>query len=241
MVELETKQAVGSGKRRKRGGGLRITSRDLEIISWLGRVRFASREQVARRFGLGRSQCFHRLAQLRKAGFLDERALIVGPVPSIVFATRRGLTAAGSPLSAADLDGRSFRHDSALVDLTIDHEQGGARVLTDRELRSLARRPDAEPERYAVSALGPNARRRQHFPDLIVEADGRRLAVELEVAEKTISRLRAILSAYRSARQIDSVLYLATTQVVVTRIDRLIAELGMGDLAEVRLYEGADR
>lgn len=230
MVELENKQGGVGAKRRRRGGGVRITSRDLEIVGWLGRVRFASRDQVARRFGLGRSQCFHRLAQLRKAGFLDERALIVGPVPSIVFATRRGLSAAGSPLSAADLDGRSFRHDSALVDLTIDYEQTGAQVLTD-----------SEPERYAVEALGPNARRRQQFPDLIVESDGRRLAVELEVAEKTISRLRGILSAYRGASQVDSVLYLTTTQVVVTRIDRLIAELGMGDLAEVRLYEGADR
>lgn len=234
VIELSQKTGSRSRSRRGQGGGLRITSRDLEIVSWLGRVRFATRDQIARRFDLGRSQGFHRIAQLRKAGFVDERPLIVGPAPSIVFATRRGLIAAGSDLRPADLDGRSLQHDGALVDLAIDYEQAGAVVLTDRELRSLARRPESEAERYAVEVPGSPGRR--HFPDLIVEADGRRLAVELEVAEKTISRLRGILSAYRGARLIDGVLYLATKPVVVTRINRLIEELAMEDLAEVRLY-----
>lgn len=135
--------------RRRRGGGPRITGRDLEILRWLGRVRFASREQVARRFCLGRSQSFHRLAQLRKVGFLDERALVVGRVPGIVFAARRGLAAAGSDLGPADLDNRTFGHDLALVDLTIDYELGGATVLTDPA--SCARSPAARRGRQSAT------------------------------------------------------------------------------------------
>lgn len=249
MIETLDRQRNGAGQDAVLTRRGRLTTRDLEIVAWLGRVRFASLEQLGRRFSLGRSQRFHRIGLLGDLGFVERHPQLFGIGPPLVLATGKGLSAANTMLalrepgvlSPADLapgfvDARSFTHDSELVDLCIDYEQAGARVLCERELVSLAKRAETEPGRYALE-LGPSDDRQLHFPDLLIEEDGSRTAIELEIAEKTKTRLREILRGYGRARLIDRVLYLCPRPVVKTRVQKLAKELGIDDVVEVRSHE----
>lgn len=236
-VQKQRTRQLGRSREHSRG---RTTARDLEILRWLCRVRFATLEQLARRFSMGRSQSFHRIGHLVDEGFLLRHPQLFGIGPAILLVTPRGVAASRSKLGAPEVDARQLDHDVELVELVIDHELQGERVFTERQLRKLATRPDADKGRYALE-LGSGEGRRLHFPDLIVEADGCRTAIELEISEKTKRRLREILRNYGRSKLIDSVAYLCPEEVVATRVNSIARELGLSDRVEARVYEVRSR
>ena len=227
---------VSNGNRRQKS--FRITDRDREILFWVARMRFATVDQIGRRFGMGRTAAYRRTQALREAGLLERLYAYLPEGPSIVLVTRRGLAVGGSRLSLPDVDVRQFVHDRELVEVAIDYELEGSKVYSDREIRSIARATKDTTGRYRFEVgFLRGHRRRYHYPDLIVEGPDSRIAVELEFADKGSRRLREILEGYcYSAREIDRVVYLVGTPTLAKRIDRIIGELTMRDRAEVRAY-----
>lgn len=229
---VEVPEASRRAARRDRGP--RITERDVEIVAWIARWRFASLEQVRARFGLGRSVAYERLGRLVELGLLDfQRLFTARPGSYTVTADGLGVAEVGLPRVGVDL--RTYRHDAALVDVAIDLERRGLEVVSERELRA-ADAGAAEP-RYAVVLGGQQAdgRARRHYPDLIVGGEGQaRFAVELELAAKRTARLREILVAYRRAQHLQAVVYYAELPAVRTRLETLRDELSMADRLDVR-------
>lgn len=209
--------------------GFRVTDRDLAIVGWLGRLRFAEAAQVSRRFGLGERHAYRRLRGLVAAGLLDHRRVFHNQ-PGAYWATRAGLDAAGLRLPPAGIDIRTYEHDRLAAALAIDlaDEFGSDPIVTEREVRSLDAAADTL--RYAVVRPG---RRGLHFPDLAVDgSDGRPLAIEVELTAKGRGRLDSIVAGYVRARHIAGVRYYAAP-AAMPGLARAVARARAGSLFDV--------
>lgn len=214
--------------------GFRVTDRDLAMVRWIGRLRFAEAAQVGRRFGLDERHVYRRLRGLVRAGLLDHRRVFHNQ-PGAYWATRAGLDATDLRLPPAGIDIRTYEHDrlAAVATIALEDEFGPEAIVTERELRSLD--AAAETPRYAVARGGRAQLGRSglHFPDLAVDGrDGRPLAVEVELTAKGRGRLDSIVAGYVRARHIAGVRYYAAP-AARTGLERAIARAGAGHLFDI--------
>lgn len=218
-----------------------MTERDLAIVRWIGRQRFAEAGQIACRFGMGDRKAYHRLRGLVGVGLLDRRR-ILHCEPGAYWAPRAGLSAADLGLPVAGIDIRSYHHDRLATDVMIDLEQefGPGPILTERELRS--RDTTAESPRYSARlASDGSGRRGLHFPDLAVDgSDGRALAVEVELTAKGRRRLEAIVAGYVRARHIAEVRYYVSSSAR-PGLERAIERAQASALFDLRPLETSRR
>lgn len=219
--------------------GFRVTGRDLEIVRWIGRLRFAEAEQVALRFTMDRRNAYRRLRGLVAMGLLEHRRVFHAQ-PGVYAATRFGLGSAELRLPCARLDIRTYQHDRIAAGLLIalEEEFGTAAVVTERELRS---HEGGNPERlrYAVRRGGERTRRGLHFPDLVVHRDrGLSLAVEVELSAKGRTRLDSIVAAYVRARHIAAVRYYAAP-LAVRGVERAVARAHARQLFDIQALEAS--
>lgn len=213
--------------------GFRVTDRDLAMVRWIGRLRFAEAPHVARRFGMDARNAYRRLRGLVALGLLDHRRVFHNE-PGAYWATRLGIHATGLCLPPAGIDIRTYAHDrlAAAVAIDLEREFGVGVVLTERELRSAD--AAAEQPRYAVRrGVESLSRRGLHFPDLAVDGHGDRpLAVEVELTAKGRGRLDSIVAAYVRARHIEAVRYYAAP-AARAGLERAIARAGAGELFHI--------
>jgi hypothetical protein len=216
--------------------GFRLTARDLEIISWTGRLRFAEAAQVARRFRMDRRNAYRRLHRLVAHSLLDHRR-IFHALPGAYLVTKGGLDAAGLQLPRPRVDVRSYRHDRevAWVLIALESEFGPTAILSERELRSRDLRSPGWP-RYAVWRGNHRTRRGLHFPDLAVERRDGLLAVEVELTGKGRARLDSIVAGYVRARHVAAVRYYAAP-TARRGVERAVARASAHELFEIRTWE----
>jgi hypothetical protein len=218
--------------------GFRVTGRDLQMVRWVGRLRFVEARQVARRFGMDDRNVYRRLRGLVSLSLLEHRRVFHAQ-PGAYTATRDGLEAAGVALPPARLDIRTYSHDREVASLMValECEFGVASVVTERELRSLDVGAPERP-RYAVWRGAERTRRGLHFPDLAVELGGGGvLAVEVELSAKGRTRLASIVAAYVRARQVERVRYYAAPGAIAG-VRRAVRRVGAEALFEIRAWEG---
>jgi hypothetical protein len=234
-------------------GGFRVTTRDKEIVRWIGRLRMASAAQVAERFAMGRAVTYARLGGLVRVGLL-EHWRILHAAPGVYLATRVGLAAVDLELPPARVDLRTYAHDLELTSLVghLEREYGADSVSTEREMRAadtaLGLAPAARP-RFAIplaGALGqleltPAGHPRLHFPDCAVtaavsdKADGV-LAIELERTPKGRARLRRIVRGYVAARHVRLVRYYTFGDRVRELVESEVVAQRAHKLIEVRIW-----
>jgi hypothetical protein len=135
-----------------------VTNRDTQIVRWVGRLRMATAQQIAERFGLGRTVTYARLGVLVRLGLLEHARIFHG-APGVYVATRAGLAAVDLALPRARVDLRTYAHDLELSSLVVDLERefGREQVSTEREMRAAdtpAGLPPAIRPRFAVGLAG---------------------------------------------------------------------------------------
>ena len=217
--------------------GFRVTARDIEMLRWIGRLRFAEANQVARRFAMDERNAYRRLRGL-VAGELVSHHRVFHAMPGAYSATPAGLLCAGLGLPRPRLDIRTYAHDRAAASVAIELEAefGPAALRTERELRSHDS-GDPQRPRYAVRRGYERGRGGLHFPDLAVELDaGRPLAVEIELSAKGARRLDSIVRAYVGGRHLDSVRYYAAP-AALGAVARAVDRAGAQDLFDIRALE----
>ncbi len=205
-------------------------NREREIVRWVSRLGAVSIEQIGRRFGVGRSVSFELVKRLVGYGFLERTQTAIGD-PTLISATREGITYAGLGLTRPTIRLSEVDHWLACADVAIELEDrfGPDQVLSELELRfeeMLAGKS------IASAQLGEtlDGRTRLHRPDLVVKReDGSFVVYEIELTPKSRWRLEAILRAWRRAWDVERCIYLCppsspTQQVVVAAVSRVHAE-----------------
>lgn len=217
----------------------RLTQRDLEILQWLSRVRFATVEQVAERFSLHVSKAYQRLRALSQRG-LVRRTNLLQNQPGVHHATRAGLRLAGyAELPVATVSLQSFVHEQAVVWVQARLEADGGEVLTEREMRAQERQGVANYLVHVPASVSVGSA--THRPDLAVIAADRSLhAIEVELVQKSEARLTSILTAYADSPDYASVAYLVADERLVERVQRVAEALAMGRRCQVRPLERRD-
>jgi hypothetical protein len=86
-----------------------------------------------------------------------------------------------------------------------------------------------------LGGTGPRGRERLHYPDLLLRtADGRWVALELELSTKGRTRLESILSGYGADPRIAGVVYLVQSQTVARSVERAARTIGVSDLVHLQ-------
>jgi hypothetical protein len=162
--------------------------------------------------------------------------------------TRRGLAAIESDLPAPRFDVRGYRHDLGVAWLWLAAHGGAfgplSGVFSERRMRSsdaaeehAARTDGVNRETFAVrlGGVGVGGRERLHYPDLLlVQNDGRRLALELELTPKSRIRRERILAGYAADGRIDGVVYLVERRGVGRGVEASAARLGVAGRVRVQ-------
>ncbi|MFF1714368.1 hypothetical protein [Streptomyces sp. NPDC058268] len=189
--------------------------------------------QAARRYWRGAEETARqRVRWLQQAGYV-RTSMDARWAGRCVWTTARGVRATGVEVRAPEWPGERLLHRLAMADAAITFELGGARVLSERELRRAESTSRGTAQQAAV-ALSPTAGSiedgrgrdrflcvplgasgRVHYPDLVVASPRGLVSVEVEISGKSPAELRQVLRGYRDARKVfGQVVYLATEPVM---------------------------
>lgn len=221
----------------------RLTEPDLEVLAFTAEHRLVLPTHVAALLRASPAAVTARLGKLAKAGFLRKEDVFRNQ-PAWYQITRQGLAAIGSDLPVPGRDLRSYEHDVGLAWLWLAARAGTFgpldAVVGERRLRSSDGSRDwdphpPEPLGVRLGGAGPHGQERLHYPDLLLQtADGRRIALELELSPKGRGRLQTILGGYGSDPRIDGVVYLVERPVIARSIRDAARRLGVSHLVHVQ-------
>ncbi|HEY2632302.1 MAG TPA: hypothetical protein VGI26_07990 [Solirubrobacteraceae bacterium] len=186
------------------------TSRDAQIVAWIGRIGAVGAEHVMRRFGMGRSVVYHRLNTLTRDGLLEHHMVLYGR-PGVYTATTEGLRwqrLQRLPLFKVRPGGFEHAWQVAHTAAELHHALPGWDVVGEREIRSIE---TDRKELFASASVGRVVDRQiLHRPDLALLLPGSNvIPIEVELSVKSASRLAAICRGWARARHINRVYYLA--------------------------------
>ena len=217
----------------------RITGRDRLLLEFIAEHRLVLSNHVQALLGVSAKTASRRLRALQQAG-LVERETLFHRYPAHYRIQRRGLELIGSRLGLPRR-GLNVAHDVGVAWLWLAAQRGAfgpmADVVSERTMRSrdgteahatrVTGRSEHEPFGVRLSGQGPRGRPRLHYPDLLlVDGEGRRIAVELELSSKGRSRRHQIIGGYASDRRIDAVLYLVTDQRIAREVQAAARRFG---------------
>ncbi len=225
---------------------VQLTERDALLLEFLAEHRFARPSHAARLLEVGARTATARLNRLEQAGYLT-RDRPYGGQPDHYQITRHGLAAIGSELRPPRPDLSAYQHDLGLAWLWLA-ARGGAfgplnELISERRLRSHDARartresPAAPVERLGVRIPGTGLRggERLHYPDLLLRTvSGHRVAVELELSDKSRKGLDKVIGAYAGDRRIDAVLYLVDDERIFRKVQASARKFGLENLVHVQ-------
>lgn len=226
---------------------LRLTGRDLRLLSFLAEHRLALDTHVQRLLDASPDATRTRLRALARGGYVTYRRVFDGE-PACCQILRPGLAAIGSRLPPPRLNLACYDHDVGAAWLWLAARNGSfgpmRAVIAERTLRSRDRSPDRDGDPYGVrlGGVGPRGQERLHYPDLLlVTPRGQRIAIELELTAKGRTRRENILAGYGADSRIDAVLYLVERGQLRRAIEVSAARLGVADRVHVQYCHWADR
>jgi hypothetical protein len=227
-----------------------LTEQDLELLRFLAEHRFVLPEHAAVLLDRAPDTARARLSRLESADYARSESVFRGQPPMYLI-TSPGLRVLGSRLARPRTDMRTYRHDVGVAWLWLA-ARGGTfgplqEIVGERRLRSQdgSREPGTEPLGVRLGGFGPRGQERLHYPDLLLRtADGRRVALELELSGKERVRLEKILLGYGADPRIDGVVYLVERASVARGVTDTSRRLGVSSrvhVQRVRLAGAAPR
>jgi hypothetical protein len=217
-----------------------LGERDLALLSFLAEHRLALPTHAAALLGVSVKTAGARLTGLGEGGFVRVQDPFPGE-PRWYRITRKGLATIGSGLPPPRIDLRAYRHDVGAAWLWLA-ARGGAfgplsEIIAERRLRSedAGRERDVEPLGVRLGGFGPRGGPRLHYPDLMLRtADGRRIALELELSSKGRARLETILTGYGGDPRIDGVVYFVDKSSVARSVTEAARRLGVSSRVQIQ-------
>jgi hypothetical protein len=220
---------------------MHLTGRDRELLQFIAEHRIVLLGHVRGLLGVSAAAAYARLRTLTNGGLVRrEPGHIRGGACYLI--TGRGLAVVGSDLPRARVDWRCYEHDVGVAWLWLRARSGAfgplREVVSERRMRSHDAGEEGREAPLAVrlGGVGPGGRERLHYPDLlVVDARGRRVALELELSSKSRTRREAILAGYGADPRIDAVVYLVADRSGIGRaIQTSARRLGLSDRIHVQ-------
>jgi hypothetical protein len=219
---------------------IRLGEQDIELLWFLAEHRMALPDHVVALLGATEQAAGARLNRLARAGYVESVRLFHNQ-PAMHLIARDGLKVLGSTLPAPKVDVHSYQHDVGVAWLWIAARRGTfgplREVVGERRMRSHdgARDRDDEPFAVRLGGVGPWGRERLHYPDLLLRtADGRRVALELELSSKGRARRERILAGYAADPRFDGVVYLVQNAAVARSVKSAARRLGISSLVHIQ-------
>jgi hypothetical protein len=222
---------------------IQLTDPDVELLGFLAEHRLVLPEHAAVLLDRSPGTARARLGRLGAGGYVRSERLFRGRPPMHLI-TSAGLRVIGSTLEPPRVDVRAYRHDVGVAWLWLAARRGTfgplQEIIAERRMRSRdgargSHREPAEPVGVRLGGFGPRGQERLHYPDLLLRtADGRRVALELELSPKTRARLEAILTGYGADPRIDSVVYLVDHAAVARSVTGAARRLGVSSLVHTQ-------
>lgn len=222
-----------------------LTPADLQLLTFIGAHRFALPAQAAAQLGSSEDAARRRLTTLTDAGYLIKEPVLARQ-PVAYRATRLGLDAIGSELRPLPISLKDYWHDLGAAWLWLA-ARGGAfgpviDVVAERVMRSRDARGCVAPFGVRLGGLGKDGRERLHYPDLLmVEPNGRRLAIELEITAKDPTRRRQILGGYVADPRVARVLYVVYKPQVALALSASVTRLGISSMVTIQRVRAPGR
>jgi hypothetical protein len=208
--------------------GKRLSDRDRRLLEFLAEHRLVLERQIDRLLGAPTGDTSARLLTLADEGYLSYRRGFGGDL-RWWWIRRRGLDAIGSELPAPRLKFASYKHDVGLAWLWLAAQRGTfgplREVLSERRLRSSdgALQRNGEPWGIRLGGVDRHGYERLHYPDLLlIDPEGHRIALELELTPKGVDRREKILGGYGADGRVRGVLYLVEETPSGRAIQRLV-------------------
>jgi hypothetical protein len=233
-------------KQKRRRRPVLLTPRDRLVLELAAEHRVILASHAATLLGISPSAAATRLRALSAGGYTAASRLFAGQ-PTCYQISRSGLEVIDSPLPQPRIDLRSYAHDVGLAWLWLAARDGAfgplREVLSERTLRSRDGLPRTdrleagveEPLGVRLGGVGPGGRERLHYPDLLlITPRGGRVAVELELSDKSRARRERILAGYGSDPRIDAVLYLVDRPALAASIRSSARRLGISEHVHVQ-------
>lgn len=190
--------------------------RDREMLVWISRFRFVTVDELALRFGVSTRSANARVSRMRAAGLVGCQRELAGQRRA-VFITGPACRLLGLPVRRAPRPEVHRVHELGIANLAARHEldDPDVQVLTERE----GRRVEAEGgRRCSVDAIDPSRGLVRRWPDLILEGGRKRVAIEIEIAEKGTDRLAQIVADYALSDAFGEVRFLVATEPLARRL-----------------------
>lgn len=196
---------------------------DIRLLKENVRFGWTSTEQLSDLLFLPSRPTPARINRLVEHGFLvrnDEFR-----IRPLYFATPLGARWAGIGLQAIrQIDRNDVYHDLTVFDLAayVTVREPGSRWISERQLRSVAAR---RMRQFRFTERG-------HYPDgMLIDPDGRRIAMELELSKKSPWRYRQILRWYAEQPEIAGLRWYVGMRSIRGVIERVMREndLVIGD------------
>lgn len=241
-----------------------LTDRDIEILGFLARYRYATYPQIARAFGttpVALRQRFPRLA----AEKLIEKHKVGQSGYAVWLPTASGVRLSGYDLATPTLKWGTLAHTLGLVDIGIRFEDENEVVVTEREIRAADTRDrnptpqmlsamqslsefdddglDDVPTRQFIIPMGVNEGSFNHIPDMVLvrprgeHGEPASVAIELELNRKPATQWRKILKAYKMADNIAGVIYFTHKKDIARSIIRAAEDVGAADIVQARPFK----
>lgn len=198
------------------GVAIRPGPASIEGLAWLARVGPAPIEAWGCAMGWGRTAAFSHAQRLAREGRIERLPMARGE-GSLLIATRVGVRVAGVPVKSALTPAPTWwAHSSACAWVAAwltargRGMEGCRDVLEDPTWTAKIRWSDWN----GFHTSG-------HRPDLAVTRDGARVPIEVELARKSVERLKAILglhARWRAARKTGGVIYVCADQAGCARV-----------------------
>lgn len=148
---------------------------------------------------------YRRLRLLKKNGYLIHER-IFRDSPGVYRPSAKGVEVAGDALGTKKIRLATFHHDMTVVDVALALEENtGGQWRTERQIR------------HALGLAGVG--QPGHIPDgILTFADGRKIAVEVELTAKGVRRLEKIMRHYARAAEFKEVWYIAGSAALALKI-----------------------
>ena len=191
--------------------------RDVQLLSWVGRFRFVTAKATADWLGVTPQRANARVSRLVRLRLLGSYRRHVAD-PRAIYLTTAGAELFGLSRRRRPRLDIQREHEQAIVWMATQLERTATdiRVLTERECH----RHDAQTamSRYRVDVPISRRNERYRWPDLVIERDRQRIAIEIELSPKTTERLERIVRGY-SASDYKTVRFYVANEALGERIE----------------------